>query len=473
MKNRYFYLIFFILIIIHTAQGENDAIRGGLQSQAAITQARQAARRAAQRAQYYGERIQHFEAQQTNAENRITELRAQIATAPREANTASYTTQLQRAEQSRDEAMKALDTADPNHGTDLGNGLGRDIGPTKGLRKKMEEAECAVYESQQIAEDLQNAHNNVNTAQRTLENAQKDATNASDDYRAASSDQMSDGETSNARAQQALAANESAQRALTDAQNNLNTAQRDLANLATNFNGSQSGTSVTETTPPTTSSSPPSTGPLNTQSLIGGGNSLLETINAVNEGRAAAGPVLQQQMTEMQTRANDQSLSGPITGRSNAGYQSNDGQAYINGLPVQGRYFDDVYGGGRYFVPNSEYDGRGLDGYMANRTTDLRGLHQLNGTIASGNATRVGSNIQFDGFYNGEQAYRNGMWNAPANGSQASRTDIPFSPSNSMASVQVSPRFPTNNSPAQTQTPSGGFLNWFGQFFGRIWRGGN
>lgn len=243
----------------------------------------------------------------------------------------------------------------------------------------------------------------------------------------------------------------------------------DTADFGKPFSGSTEGTPVADTSPSTNSSSPPVAQPLIPQSLTGG-NSQLQEINAVIEGQATASTKLHDQMSTLAKRANDRSLSESINGRSNDGYQSNQGKAYIDGETVPGRYFEDVHGGGRYFVPDSAYGGKGLDGYMAKRTTDLSGLHQLNGTIASGNATRVGSNIQFDGFYNGNQAYRNGMWNAPANGSQASRTNIPFSPINSVSPVQAAPKLPANTSTAQTQTPLSQFWSRLGQFlFGRIW----
>ncbi len=225
---------------------------------------------------------------------------------------------------------------------------------------------------------------------------------------------------------------------------------------------------------PLVTSSPTNNSPIgNTSSLLDGSNSQLRDIQVVSQGRASAGPELSNQMNQQGTRFADSSLSGTITGASNGNWRSNEGNAFVNGQSVPGRFFEDQHGGGRYFVPTSAYNGGGLDGYMRsfqnNPRGDLSGLHQLNGTIASGGATRAGqtgNNIRFDGFYNGTQAFQNTAWNAPTgSGLRASAGQIPFPPPPSRT-VAVTP-------PSNTSTPPTFFSSLSNAWtsFQSFWRG--
>lgn len=458
-KQRFFYFIGFYVLLLQNSvcAGGEDARGPGIES--AVKQAKNAAQTSKLRSAYYTNKVKEQNDIIDDAEKRISELKAKT-----EAGYKIEQNEIVKQQARINEAKKALENEDPDHDKPKTKQLGTDIGDNKGLKQKLEESLFAEELAQNKAQELQKAHDAYTKAESNFDQSKQQVNEAEKKANEAAN------WNENTELEEVRMAKEArekehygAMKNRDDAQKTLADKARDLADLSNQFDGGSEGKSVASN-PEELKTSDYNANKAFAQSLTGG-NSELQEINAVIEGQATANTKLHDQMSTLAKRANDPSLSGSINGRSNDGYQSNQGTAYIDGNPFEGRYFEDVHGGGRYFVPDSAYGGKGLDGYMAKRTTDLSGLHQLNGIIASGSATRVGSNIQFDGFYNGNQAYRNGMWNAPANGSQASRTNIPFSRSNSVSPMQASSRSPANTSTAQTQTPLRHFWSWIGQFF--------
>lgn len=135
---------------------------------------------------------------------------------------------------------------------------------------------------------------------------------------------------------------------------------------------------------------------------------------AVAEGRASAGRA----MAEYQGSANSEP-----TWKNNAVKVSESGFQYQEatltdrfGNPMEGKVFQDRHGGGSYFVPDSAYAGKGLDGYMEARGTNLTGLHAVEGNAAMGNATRVGNSakISFDGVTSKDLVSKSTYWDGSA-----------------------------------------------------------
>ena len=408
-----FNIVLFIATMATTALKADVEARGG-QTGPAIIQAQLAAVAAGERIKYYQEEIKKYEDQIDQSRKQITELEAKKAVEKGNnppGDTSKLDAEIEQAKQKITEAEKALNEADPNHGKEIGNGLGKDIGENKGLNDKLCEAMAQQHETREAAKQLEEQHKRVNDAQITADRAAQAAQVAQDKYREASSNQMIPG---NENVDEPLKKMEATKNESVTANQTLHEEQAKLADLTQPWESREST--------PVTSENPSGSTNLGLNSSDAQANGL----HAVVAKGAKAGPKMQADLDKAARLANDPQGTKPITGITRDRWRANEGEARVNGEMKNGRYFVDKRSGERFFVPNDAYDGKGLDGYMARGAKDLSGLYKLQGKMALGNVEKLpDGSIRFNSWYHdGREHYSSVVWKP--NGNQASISRVPY-----------------------------------------------
>lgn len=418
--------VLFIATMATTALKADVEARGGLTGPA-ITQAQLAAVAAGERIKYYQKEIKKYEEQIDQSKKKITELEAKKAVEKGNnppGDTSKLDAEIEQAKQKITDAEKALNEADPNHGKEIGNGLGKDRGENKGLNDKLCEAMAQQHETREAAKELEKQHNQVNDAKTKADEAAQAAQKAEEKYRNSSSDQMIPG---NENVDEPLKKMEATKNESVTANQTLQEKQAQLADLTKPWE-SRDSTPVTETT------SGPTTRGLSSP------EARADAIRAVADGRATPSEEIFKTFKKAEELANDPQGTKPITGITRDRWRANEGEARVNGEMKNGRYFVDKRSGERFFVPNDAYDGKGLDGYMARRAKDLSGLYKLQGKMALGNVEKLpDGSIRFNSWYHdGREHYSSVVWKP--NGNQASISRAPYTNGPPRQLTSFSPR---------------------------------